>query len=30
MIHTRSDMLDSYHDRLGTPEKATLITHRTG
>ena len=25
MIHTRSDMLDSYHDRLGTPEKATLI-----
>lgn len=25
MIHTKRDMLDAYHDRLGTPEKATLI-----
>jgi len=25
MIHTRNDMLDAYHDRLGTPAKATLI-----
>ncbi len=25
MIHNRSDMFDSYHDRLGTPEKAALV-----
>lgn len=25
MIHSRNDMLDSYHDRLGTPERAALI-----
>ncbi len=25
MIYNRNDMLDAYHDRLGTPEKATLI-----
>ncbi len=25
MIHTRSDMLDAYNERLGTPEKATLV-----
>ena len=25
MIHNRNDMLDAYHDRLGTPAKATLI-----
>ncbi len=25
MIHTRADMLDAYHERLGTPEKAGLI-----
>lgn len=25
MIHSRSDMLDAYHERLGTPEKATLV-----
>ncbi len=25
MIHNTRDMMDSYHDRLGTPEKATLV-----
>jgi ATP-dependent Clp protease, protease subunit len=25
MIYNRNDMLDAYHDRLGTPAKATLI-----
>lgn len=25
MIHSKRDMLDAYHDRLGSPEKATLI-----
>lgn len=25
MIHNTSDMIDSYHDRLGTPEKAALV-----
>ena len=25
MIHTKSDMFDSYHERLGTPEKAALV-----
>jgi len=25
MIHSRNDMLDAYHERLGTPEKATLV-----
>jgi len=25
MIHNTRDMLDAYHDRLGTPAKATLI-----
>ena len=25
MIHTRADMMDAYHDRLNTPEKAALV-----
>lgn len=25
MIHSRSDMLDAYHERLGTPENAALV-----
>ena len=25
MIHNQSDMLDAYHDRLGSPEKAALV-----
>lgn len=25
MIHTRGDMLDAYHDRLNSPEKAALV-----
>lgn len=25
MIHNKSDMLDAYHDRLGSPEKAALV-----
>jgi len=25
MIHSRNDMIDSYHERLGTPEKASLV-----
>lgn len=25
MIHSRRDMVDSYHDMLGTPEKAALV-----
>lgn len=25
MIYNRNDMMDAYHDRLGSPEKATLI-----
>jgi ATP-dependent Clp protease protease subunit len=25
MIHSRTDMLDAYHERLGSPEKAALV-----
>ena len=25
MIHNRRDMVDSYHDMLGTPAKAALV-----
>lgn len=25
MIHSRGDMLDAYHERLGTPEKSALV-----